>query len=91
MAVLSDSEAMEAFGLTEGDLELLEREAGSFDLGEWPSGTVTRLGGPGAETRPVSFRLLESKVARVDELAAKRGISRGDALREAVDGWLMQA
>lgn len=92
--MITDSEAKRKFGLTDADLEGLRREADAFDSGEWPAGRVSRVGRPasgGEPTRPVTFRLVESKASRVDEKAARLGISRGEALREAVDEWLAQA
>ena len=76
------------------EVAALEAEADAFDAGEWPRATVTRVGRPqvtGEPTAPLTFRLGLSKIDLVNAKAARKGMSRGAALREAVEQWLALA
>lgn len=93
MAVVSNSELMEKFGLTEEEVNELEAAADACDRGEWPKGRVTRIGRPSLyeeETETVSHKEPKSKILAFDKKAQERGISRSQALREATELWLME-
>lgn len=94
MAVLTNKEVSERFGLSDDQIKDLEAQADEFDAGEWPRGKITRIGRPKSTeepTKPLTFRIRSSKVEEIDAKASALGMSRGDALRAAVDEWLMQA
>lgn len=93
MTTLSNDELKTKYGVSDEEIARLEKEADAFDEGQWPAGKATRVGRPRSTeepTKPVTFRIAVSKVDEVDRKAEDLGISRGAAIREAVDAWLAE-
>ena len=76
--------------------EMFEKLATAYESGDWP-GTATGeivMGRPRIaeeESRTVTFRLPVSKIIALDKMAEAHDTTRSVALREAVEGYLMQA
>lgn len=75
--------------------ELLDKLAEEYESGAWKGdlGEVTR-GRPKLceeELETVSFRLPKSRIAAIEAVAKKRGQSKSEFLRQAVDRNLIEA
>ena len=74
--------------------EKLDEWAGEFEKGVWPEGKTVILGRPRLateEVQSVTVKLPRSKVIALEEKAARMGVNRSEALREAVDEFLALA
>lgn len=72
------------FGFTE---EQLNAMAEPFERGEWPEGKTIPLGRPRLaeeEVRTVTFKLPLSQIRALDDLAKASGMTRSEAIRNAV-------
>lgn len=80
-------ELNERFGVTEEELDGWAEE---YERGTWDASTLgkTRRGRPSLafeDVKPVTFRLPASQIRAMDECAEKRGITRSEFLRDAVE------
>ena len=72
--------------------EMLDAMAAEYERGEWSGVGRVTAGRPrsfGEEMETVSFRIPKSRIAAMEEAARKRGETRSDLIREAVDMMLM--
>lgn len=93
MRVLAADQIEERFGVTEEQLDQLERDAAEGVLHGEPRGEVI-MGRPllfGEETRQVGFREPLNKIAAIDRRAKQLGMRRSDYLRSLVDADLASA
>ena len=88
---MDTKELEKKFGVTADELE---KSAKAYESGEWPEGRTTRIGRPpfydDDELESITFRLRRSRVRAIEEIAAHKGESRSEFLREAVDQALIQ-
>ncbi|MDR1082845.1 MAG: ribbon-helix-helix protein, CopG family [Coriobacteriales bacterium] len=74
--------------------EMIEELAAAYESGDWPgvaTGEIV-MGRPRLaeeEVRTVTFKLPVSKIVALDKKAKSRTATRSEALREAVDGYLL--
>ena len=81
---MNKEELEKRFNVTKAQLDAL---AAPFERGEWPEGRTTLLGRSRLaeeEIRTVTFKLPVSQIAALDGLAENAGLTRSEALREAV-------
>ena len=74
--------------------EMFEELATAYESGNWPGKATGQMvmGRPrisDEELRTVTFRLPLSKIKALDKMAAANECTRSDALRKAVDGYLL--
>ena len=76
--------------------EMFEKLASAYESGDWPGKATGEIvfGRPriaAEESRTVTFRLPVSRIIALDKAASIHNTTRSEALREAVEGYLMQA
>ena len=76
--------------------EMFERLASAYESGDWPGKATGEIvyGRPRIaeeESRTVTFRLPVSKIVALDKAALAHNTTRSEALREAVEGYLVKA
>lgn len=88
---MNDKDLEMMFGITS---EEIIKRGKAYENGDWPAGTTTRVGRPrlaDEQAKAVTVRLPISMLNALDAKAARAGETRSAAVREAVDGWLLQA
>ena len=91
---LVDDDDLREEGWTEEEIADLYARAEAYERGEWPAGKTIRRGRPrkfSGKSRTVPFRMAAETFEMLDQKAAARGMTRSEALREAVDLWLRTA
>lgn len=76
--------------------DMFEDLAVSYESGNWPGRATGEIvmGRPrltDEDLKTVTFKLPISKIVAIDKVAEAQGGTRSEALRQAVDGFLMQA
>lgn len=92
--VVTLEELISDYGFTEEEVAEIQELEEMAERGEWPEGPTVHFGRPrelDEDAQVVTFRLSAAKARAVDSKAAQMGKNRSDALREAVDEWLLRA
>jgi len=76
--------------------EIIEKLASAYESGDWPGKATGEIvyGRPRIaeeESRTVTFRLPVSKILALDKAASTHNSTRSEALREAVEAYLIKA
>lgn len=92
--VVTFEEWQRDYGATDEEVAEVKKLIEMAERGEWPEGPTVHFGRPrelDEDAQVVTFRLSAAKAKAVDSKAAQMGKNRSDALREAVDEWLLRA
>lgn len=87
MAVVTDDDLKNAFGMSEAEIARLHADGDSYESGEWPEGETVLIGRPcvyGERMKSITYRDTEDEVRRMDERAKSLSMSRSDYLRYLV-------
>ena len=85
--MVANDELKTKYGISDLEIAELETSADSYDLGDWPIGSVTVMGRPtlyGERMISVTYRDTANEVERMDARAASLGMTRSNYLRHLV-------
>ncbi len=85
-----DEEILASIGMTEADVDAIAEACESGDYSMW-DGSRVFYGSPlKEEMTTISIRLPKSRVAAIERVASKDGLSRSEFVRRAIDQELME-
>lgn len=92
--VLTLDQWQKEYGASDEEVEEIKHLEEMAERGEWPEGPTVHIGRPREleeDAQVITFRISAAKAKAVDFKASQQGKNRSDALREAVDEWLIRA